>query len=102
MRSTLRRSLALVLLLAAGSSTARAQGWDYGRNMFGFVQHTPGGGWSGQYHPGDGRPGIYFVDAGNGNYYGDPRGRPLVVVPGVVAPRTGPPRWPLGRFGRHR
>lgn len=87
--------LASLLLATLGASPARAQGWDYGRNMFGFVQSTPGLPWTGQYHPGDGRPGIYYVDAGDGNFFGDPRGRPLVPA---VPDRARAPRL----MGRHR
>ena len=41
----------ITLVTAAGSRPARAQGWDYGRNMFGFAQYYPGSGWSSYYHP---------------------------------------------------
>ena len=84
--------LASLLLAALGPTPAWAQGWDYGRNMFGFVQSTPGVPWSGMYHPGDGRPGIYFVDAGRGNFFGDPRGRPLVPAGSGFAPAARPYR----------
>jgi hypothetical protein len=76
------RWLPLLLVVVAGpawtASEAQAQGWDYGRQMFGFAQYSASTGWSSYYHPGDGRRGVYYVDAGHGNYYGDPKARPLV------------------------
>jgi hypothetical protein len=88
------RSIRLPALLAGaltfglGASSARAQGWDYGRQMFGFAQYNPSTGWSSYYHPGDGRRGVYYVDAGGGNFYGDPRARPL-TVPAAAASAWG-------------
>src|SRR5436309_67779 len=101
MRSPRRAALLAVVLtigVAVSAPPARGQGWDYGRNMFGFVQSTPGVPWSGQYHPGDGRPGIYFSDAGGGNFFGDPKGRPSMSP--IWGP--GPPphrRRAHGRWG---
>jgi hypothetical protein len=100
-----RRTFWLALALTTGGgfagTTARAQGWDYGRQMFGFAQYSPSTGWSSYYHPGDGRRGIYYVDAGHGNYYGDPKARPLAPS-GPAAPRVHRHRhpallWPTGR-----
>jgi hypothetical protein len=104
---TARRVILFMLLLAglegfAGRS-ARAQGWDYGRQMFGFAQYSPSTGWSSYYHPGDGRRGVYYVDAGNGNYYGDPKARPLAPFgAGIAATHRGqfPGRRRIGAWHR--
>ncbi len=48
------RIIPLLVLLTTSFGvgiSARAQGWDYGRNMFGFAQRPPGGVWSSYYHP---------------------------------------------------
>ncbi len=52
MRTTLRLiALTTFLVLGVHNSDVQAQGWDYGRNMFGFAQYYPGSGWSSYYHP---------------------------------------------------
>lgn len=91
----------LALGMGLGVSSARAQGWDYGRQMFGFAQYYPGSGWSSYYHPNFDPDAFFPTTFGlrtNGRataYYAGPR---AVVVPHRHAPYRHVPTPPRGRF----
>jgi hypothetical protein len=104
-RLVLSASLALAWMLWAGE--AKAQGWDYGRNSFGFAEYVPGAGWGNYYHPGDGVSSGWTVFGAPSRWVArrSPSGGPYQGrVWGQVTTAPWPtPSWPGGRlFGRRR
>lgn len=97
-------AVVVIAVLSREPSTAQAQAWDVGRNMFGFAQYYPGSGWSSFYHP-DFDPQAFFPTTfGFQGVPGSGQVKPYAPVPaasawraGTPAPRSGP-----GLFRRRR